>query len=185
MPNVLLYSLLTDQGLDFVARSVKHTIRHENLELWQDFIFKNCSRPTVTSTLLGVRMVFTHEAENIKAILATQFSDFGKGEPFRKEWREFLGESIFTTDGAQWHASRQMLRPQFSRDRVSDLHCFEEHFQTLMKTLAHGGPLDSDGQEVDLEMANGRVVDVSDLFFRLTLDVTTDFLLGADTKSLW
>jgi cytochrome P450 len=118
-------------------------------------------------------------------MLATQFSDFGKGEPFRAEWGEFLGDSIFTTDGAQWHSSRQLLRPQFSKDRISDLHCFEDHFQTLVKAIANGGPMDGEEQTIDLEKANGRTMDISDLFFRFTLDVTTDFLLGADTKSLW
>jgi cytochrome P450 len=117
-------------------------------------------------------------------MLATQFSDFGKGEPFRAEWGEFLGDSIFTTDGAQWHSSRQLLRPQFSKDRISDLHCFEDHFQTLVKAIANGGPMDGEEQTIDLEKANGRTMDISDLFFRFTLDVTTDFLLGADTKSL-
>lgn len=158
---------------------------HQNLELWRDFIFQSSKRPTVTSRLLTQRIIFTHEPENIKAMLATQFSDFGKGEPFRDEWGEFLGLSIFTTDGPMWHDSRQLLRPQFSKDRVSDLHCFEDHFQTLVRAVANGGPLDGEGQETDLEMANGRIVDISDLFFRFTLDVTTDFLLGADTKSLW
>jgi cytochrome P450 len=148
-------------------------------------IFQTSARPTVTSRILMQRIVFTHEPENIKAMLATQFSDFGKGEPFRDEWGEFLGDSIFTTDGAQWHSSRQLLRPQFSKDRISDLHCFEEHFQTLVKAIANGGPLNGEEQAIDLEKANGRTLDISDLFFRFTLDVTTDFLLGADTKSLW
>ncbi|KAK0383268.1 hypothetical protein NLU13_9181 [Sarocladium strictum] len=172
-------------GLDFVATSVKHTLAHTNLDLWRDVIFQATRRPTVTSRILMQRIIFTAEPENIKAMLATQFSDFGKGDPFRDEWGEFLGDSIFTTDGAQWHSSRQLLRPQFSKDRISDLHCFEEHFLTLLKAIANGGPMNGEGQTIDLEKASGRALDISDLFFRFTLDVTTDFLLGADTKSLW
>jgi cytochrome P450 len=37
---------------------------------------------------------------------------------------------------------------------------------------------------VDMEAGNGRVLDISDLFFRYTLDVATDFLLGMDVKSM-
>ena len=120
-----------------------------------------------------MRIVFTADPENVKALLATQFSDFGKGEPFHDEWKDFLGDSIFTTDGAKWHASRQLIRPQFTRDRVSDLHCFESHVQTLFRAIANGGPLNGEGQVVDIHAANGRVLDISDLFFRYTLDVTT------------
>lgn len=117
-------------------------------------------------------------------MLATQFADYGKGKPFHEEWDVFLGDSIFTTDGQLWRDSRQLIRPQFTRDRVSDLHCFESHFQTLFKTIANGGPLDGEDQPVDLAAANGRRVDIRDLFFRYTLDVATEFLLGGDVKSL-
>ena len=131
-----------------------------------------------------MRIVFTADVENIKAILATQFGDYGKGEPFHQEWEAFLGDSIFTTDGPQWHDSRQLIRPQFTRDRVSDLHCFESHIQTLFRAIANGGALDGEDQVVDLAAANGKVLDISELLFRYTLDVATDFLLGQDVKSM-
>lgn len=117
-------------------------------------------------------------------MLATQFGDFGKGDAFYAQWHEFLGESIFATDGAKWHESRQLIRPQFTRDRLSDLDCFESHVKTLFQAMANGGPLDGPRHgPVDLSRSHGRVV-MSDLFFRYTLDVTTDFLLGAGADSL-
>lgn len=166
-------------------RSVKATLAQKNLELWRDDFFSG-SDTTWTSEvrILGQRVVWTADPDNIKAILATQFSDYGKGEPFHEEWKDFLGDSIFTTDGPQWHASRQLIRPQFSKDRVSDLHCFESHMETLFRAIANGGPLNGEHQKVDMTGGEGKVVEISDLFFRYTLDVTTDFLLGADIKSL-
>ena len=113
-------------------------------------------------------MVLTEDPENIRALLATQFKDFGKGEHFHRDWHEFLGDSIFTTDGDQWHRSRQLIRPQFIKDRVSDLDTFETHIGILLRKM--GG----DGREVDLK----------DLFFRYTLDAATDFLLGKSVGSL-
>ena len=172
------------KGFDFAYRSVKATMKHQNLEFWRDFVWLKQNSWTTETRPMNQRFVFTADPANIKALLATQFVDFGKGEPFHQEWKEFLGDSIFTTDGQQWHDSRQLIRPQFTRDRVSDLHCFESHVQTFFKTVANGGPLQGEHQDVDLSMANGRVVDVRDLFFRLTLDVTTEFLLGHDVKSL-
>lgn len=88
----------------------------------------------------------------------------------RQEWNDFLGLSIFTTDGERWHQSRSLLRPQFIKDRVSDLHTFEHHVQILLPMLkgAH----------------NGATVRADDLFFRFTLDAATDFLLGKSVDSL-
>ena len=86
----------------------------------------------------------------MKAILATQFGDYGKGKDFNKEWHAFLGDSIFSTDGRLWHDSRQLIRPQFAKDRVSDLKCFERHVEVLLGLI---------GRE-------GKTVDIVDLFYR-------------------
>ncbi|KFA76367.1 hypothetical protein S40288_07123 [Stachybotrys chartarum IBT 40288] len=172
-------------GLDFIIASVRATLRHDNLEHWRKHMVQDVGGSwTCEGRILNQRVAFTADPDNIKAILATQFSDYGKGEPFHDEWKDFLGDSIFTTDGAQWHASRQLIRPQFTRDRVSDLHCFESHMDTLFRAIANGGPLSHAGQPVDMNSVNGKVFDISELFFRYTLDVTTDFLLGYDVKSL-
>lgn len=128
--------------------------------------------------------MFTMDPENIKAILATQFGDFGKGKPFHQEWKGFLGDSIFTTDGELWHNSRHLIRPQFIKDRVSDLHVFESKMDLLFKGISNGGALNGADQFVDMEAGNGRPVDISDLFFRFTLDSATEFLLGKDVCSL-
>lgn len=57
---------------------------------------------------------------------------------------------IFATDGKLWHDSRQLIRPQFVKDRVSDLACFERHIVALLPLLS----------------GNGQATDVKDLFFR-------------------
>ena len=131
---------------------------------------------TVEACPVGRRIVFTADPENIKAILATQFTDYGKGKPFHEEWKDFLGDSIFTTDLDQWHASRQLIRPQFIKDRVSDLDVFETHVQVLMEQITKAGKR-WDGSQ-------GGELDVSDLFFRYTLDAATHFLLGRSVGSL-
>lgn len=41
-----------------------------------------------------MRLVLTADEENIKAILATQFGDYGKGAQFNSEWHDFLGDSM-------------------------------------------------------------------------------------------
>jgi cytochrome P450 len=171
-------------GIDTVIAAVKATVAAKNLEMWRDVYFKEKDRWTAEGRIFNQRIVFTADTENIKAILATQFTDFGKGEPFHAEWSDFLGDSIFTTDGNKWHASRQLIRPQFTRDRVSDLHCFEDHMKTLFRAIDNGGALDSPDQFVKEGSGSGKVIDFSEILFRFTLDVATDFLLGKDTQSL-
>ncbi|KAI3342751.1 cytochrome P450 [Ustulina deusta] len=170
-------------GLDIVSKQIEATMKYKNMEAFLE-IMKPSPNYNAEARLLGRRIIFTADPENIKAILATQFSDYGKGEPFHREWKEFLGDSIFTTDGQAWHASRQLLRPQFSRERISDLHTFETHLETLFKAIANGGALNGPYQDVDIEAGNGRPLDISELFFRYTLDVSTSFLLGKDVQSL-
>ncbi|AEO70311.1 uncharacterized protein THITE_2057357 [Thermothielavioides terrestris NRRL 8126] len=170
-------------GVDFLYNGVRAAMANQNLAFWKK-MFSEVRALTAEGCIAGRHIVFTIDHENIKAILATQFGDYGKGEPFHREWKAFLGDSIFTTDGALWHDSRQLLRPQFIKDRVSDLHVFESHIQTLFRAIANGGALNGEHQAVDIEAGNGRPVDISDLFFRYTLDAATDFLLGHDVKSL-
>lgn len=66
---------------------------------------------------LGSDVIMTTDPENIKAILATQFTDFGLGER-HKALYPLLGDGIFTLDGKGWSHSRALLRPQFSREQV-------------------------------------------------------------------
>ena len=125
---------------------------------------------TVTVFIMGnIRVLMTADPENIKAILTTQFADYGKGEQFHLEWEQFLGDGIFTTDGAQWHDARQLIRPMFARERVGDLDLFERHVQKMISLVGSG---------------DGRMVRIDELLFRFSLDAATDYLLGKSVGSL-
>ncbi|OIW27278.1 cytochrome P450 [Coniochaeta ligniaria NRRL 30616] len=115
-----------------------------------------------------IRFLMTREPEHIKAVLTSKFSDFGKGPQFHDAWAPFLGDSIFTTDGQQWQNSRGLIRPMFIKDKVRDLEIFDRWAGALIDKLP----------------PPGQTVDISDLFYRMTLDVTTDYLLGASVNSL-
>jgi cytochrome P450 len=60
-----------------------------------------------------------------------------------------------------------MVRPNFSRARVADLDTFEGHIQNLIDNIPER-----------------KTVDLQPLFFRLTLDSATEFLLGESVHSL-
>ncbi|BCS22785.1 cytochrome P450 [Aspergillus puulaauensis] len=130
----------------------------------------NPSSPNcVESNLFGsFRVIQTREPEHLKAVLTGKFADFGKGELFHELWIPFLGDSIFTTDGKEWQGSRNLIRPMFIKDRISDLDIFERKVQTML----------------NLYSPSGQPTDVMDLFYRMTLDAITEFLLGKSIDSL-
>ncbi|KAH8703530.1 cytochrome P450 [Talaromyces proteolyticus] len=125
----------------------------------------NCIESNFTG---GRRYFLTREPDHIKAVLTGNFADYGKGKVFHDLWSPFLGDSIFTTDGKSWSNSRQLIRPMFIKDRISDLEIFERRTQIMMGLFANPG----------------QTFDIMDLFYRMTLDVTTEFLLGHGIHSL-
>lgn len=129
-------------GLDMLYEVMTYMLADKNYELWIKMLSTYGKGRHTIEAGVGERVILTAEPENIKAVLATQFKDFGKGEVFRKEWFSFLGNGIFTTDGALWHDSRQLIRPQFVKDRLSDLDLFEEHVQILLKKLEESPEVD-------------------------------------------
>lgn len=125
----------------------------------------NCVEVDMTG---GSRNIITRDPEHIKTVLTGKFADYGKGQQFHDLWHPFLGDSIFTTDGKLWSNSRQLIRPMFMKDRISDLEIFERKIQTMMSLFP----------------APGEAFDLMDLFYRMTIDVTTEFLLGRGINSL-
>lgn len=82
-------------NLGVMFQALWYFSHHKNHEFWWKLFSRgNPNRPyTVEAVTLGGRLLFTADEENIKAILATQFNDYGKGPQFRKEWKDFLGLS--------------------------------------------------------------------------------------------
>lgn len=157
-------------GADLICRSILHSVNDTDVDFW-NWLFTwspNGHSKTIEADVVRERWIFTADPDNIRAVLATQFQDFGKGEQFHEDWKPFLGDSIFTTDGQQWHTSRQLIRPQFVKNRVADLEIFEKHVGRLMTKI--GG--------------HGEEVDIAALFYRFALDSATDYLLGESVDSL-
>lgn len=132
----------------------------------------NHFRTLETNTFLmhaGLRRThITIDPENLKAIQSVDFKNWGFPSARKLGFKPLMGDGIFTTDGAQWQHSRDLLRPSFVRSQVGDLPTFERHVQHLIAALPR----------------DGSTVDLSELFFRLTIDSATEFLFGESTESL-
>ena len=153
-------------GLDEIARSLK-MLKEHTLLAGSHQRFLDINKSTVKANSLGQEILVTHEAENIKTILAVNFKSWGIGAA-RKELVPIFGHGIFTTDGEAWQHSRDMLRPSFIRSQVADLQLFETHVANFIRAIPR----------------DGSTIDLQPLFFRLTLDTATEFLFGQSTNSL-
>jgi hypothetical protein len=67
--------------------------------------FEDMGVDTFTVVSVGKKFWVTRDPENIKAILATNFKDFGIGQRFQS-MGALLGQGIFTSDGGLWEHSR-------------------------------------------------------------------------------
>lgn len=154
-------------GIDLIVKSYKAIKEHNLLQSTHEGLV-SLGVNTVRMKLLGRSIWMTNHPDNVKAMLALDFDSWSIGEQRIKEMSRFLGYGIFTTEGAAWKHSRDMLRPCFERSQVADLTILEDHAQALIKTI----------------LQDGSTVDLQDLFHRFTLDVATEFLFGESTNSL-
>ncbi|KAF0331025.1 Cytochrome P450 52A13 [Colletotrichum siamense] len=149
----------------------QYQLRHQLLEGFNS-LYNVATKESPNTIEIGftgkLRFLITKEPEHIKTVLTSKFADFGKGPMFHQVWSPFLGDSIFTTDGKTWQDNRSLIRPMFIKDRVSDLAIFDKWSKAMMARFP----------------ASGVTFDIMDLFYRMTLDVTTDFLLGHSVNSL-
>ncbi|KAL3470179.1 cytochrome P450 [Aspergillus californicus] len=105
-------------------------------------------------------------------MLATKFRDFELGPIRRHTLYPLLGVGMFTSDGEAWTRSRALLRPQFTREQVSDLDLEERHVQQAMRAM----PVDPDTRWTSK-------TDIQAIFFNLTIDSATEFLFGKSSNS--
>ncbi|KAJ6525954.1 cytochrome P450 monooxygenase pc-3 [Mycena capillaripes] len=107
--------------------------------------------------------ILTTEPEYVKIILATDFTNYVKGDAFRDCMGSVLGD--------MWKFHRGATRPFFNRDRISDFDIFAHHTDRAIQRMKE-------------RMRAGYAVDFQDLASRFTMDSATSFLFGSCVDSL-
>ncbi|KAG4433764.1 hypothetical protein IFR05_010763 [Cadophora sp. M221] len=130
-------------------------------------LFSNHGSTFVYNTF-GTRSIWTTDPENIRACLSTQSHDFEVGTARHKVIMPLVGHSILTSDGKTWSQHRALLRPNFMKAELVNLDIFEKHFSNFVTCI----PNDTS------------TFDLRGLLQKLTMDISTDFLLGCSTNSL-
>lgn len=153
-------------GADTIYESWRWKKQHSYLELLQ----KNFNEygKTYTSQVLGVNKLTTIEPANVEAILKTKWEDFIASPARKVPLNGLVGPGVLTADGALWKQHRKLMMPSFSRKALEDLTIYSDHFERFM----HHVPRD------------GKIINLQDLFFRLTLDSSTAHLLGCSSNTL-
>lgn len=154
-------------GLDFIY----DCLFTKSIEKYLDYTYKTfqqlgstyvCQRWTWEAT-------YTCDSRNIKHILASGFEEFKLPRLRVNAMMGLLGSGIFTLNGHSWSHARAVLRPCFAKQNKEDMiDMLEIHFQALLRRIPLGGD----------------TVDLQPLFFWLTMDFATDFLMGHSTHVL-
>ncbi|TVY52975.1 Cytochrome P450 52A13, partial [Lachnellula cervina] len=126
---------------------------------------------TVRVPILDYELLVTRDPENVKAMLSAQSSDYDISATRANAFMPLLGEGIFTSVGQQWKHSRALVRPQFSKDEISNLDLIDRHIQTFLGILQ------------TQEKGWNSTIDLQPLFFYFSLDVATEFLYGQSVNS--
>lgn len=98
-------------------------------------------------------------------MLPEQFHELGHGYLQSLCFGPLLGEGIFTEDGPEWRASRQLLASKLYNPRYLVLHVLESHFQDVLQSIA-------------LKQDKSLSINLRPLFYDYALDTATDLFLG-------
>ena len=159
-------------GIGTLRESVRAT-REERGPIWMHEILNSVGKNihTVKAAIFDYELIVTRDPENAKAMFAAQAQDFDIGPHREKCFKSLLGSGVMTNRQEQWKHSRSLIRPQFTRDNVADLELFQRHLQALVDKV----PANKDGWTSKL--------DLSPMFFNMTLDTSTEFLFGQSVHS--
>lgn len=153
-------------GLKIIRHMQQGTL--EEFQVTRYFGLRAPQVGTLATRVFGTRTLLTRDPENIKHILSTQIHNFSMGRRHRY-LEPLLGDGIFVTDGPAWSHSRAMLRPQFTRQEIGHLSVLEPHVQQLAQHI---------------KGHSGQAFELQELFFRLTVDTSTEILFGESARSL-
>ncbi|KAF2676344.1 cytochrome P450 [Lentithecium fluviatile CBS 122367] len=123
---------------------------------------------TWTSRFMTQRVIHTIEPENIKAVLSTNFYDYGVGWRRKHAFRPLLGGSLFQIDGHAWAKSRAVIQPAFTRARITDVGAWEGIVESFLERVMDAS-------------SDKRTVDLAPYFFKLATDLASSFIRGKST----
>jgi cytochrome P450 len=141
-------------------------------DVWNELIAEHGNGGnTINVRFLWGDEIVTSEPDHIKAILATEFTNFEKGALQHDCLKALMGNGIFGVDGDIWKFHRSLTRPFFNKERITDFEIFHRNTDATIAKIKEAS-------------AGGAALDIQDMAGRFTLDSTTEFLFGQCVDSV-
>lgn len=145
---------------------------------WMDALYERSYRMQMGEVHLpGLDLYMVNEPALVRRVMGTEAAAFPKSAGLGEALEPLLGQSIFTTNGAQWERQRTMMNPAFAQARVAvALPVMQQAVAALLQRLeAHGGDA---VQDVEGEMTHV----TADIIFRTIFSVPME---GADARQIF
>eukprot|EP00249_Psilotum_nudum_P009141 c21735_g1_i1 orf=283-1797(+) len=119
------------------------------------------------------RVVYTANPDNVEHILKTNFNNYMKGSTSHHVQYDLFGLGIFNTDGELWKRQRKIASVEFSSKSFRDhgVAAFTKYSLRLAEILT-------------VAAQKNQVMDMHDLFMRMTFDSICEVGFGVEVGSL-
>lgn len=127
--------------------------------------------------LPGVDLYMVNQPSLVRQVLVDEPELFPKSELLAESLRPLLGDSIFTTNGAQWRRQRDMMEPAFALARMNVVfpHMLDATHALIERLAAVPA---GTAQDVEVEMTHV----TADIIFRTIFSVP---MTGADARRIF
>uniref|UniRef100_A0ACD5WGU0 Uncharacterized protein n=1 Tax=Avena sativa TaxID=4498 RepID=A0ACD5WGU0_AVESA len=128
---------------------------------------------TVTVDMPFTSYTYIADPVNVEHVLKTNFSNYPKGEVYRSYMDVLLGDGIFNADGELWRKQRKTASFEFASKNLRDFSTivFREYSLKLSSILSQA-------------CRAGKVVDMQELYMRMTLDSICKVGFGVEIGTL-
>jgi cytochrome P450 len=145
---------------------------------WLDALYERSYRMQMGEVHLpGLDLYMVNEPALVRRVMQEQAENFPKSPLLGEALEPLLGESIFTTNGAQWKRQRDMMDPAFAQARLNV--AFPVMQAAVSDMLDRLATL-PDGAEHDVEVEMTHVT--ADIIFRTIFSVPME---GADARRIF
>ncbi|KAF9266611.1 cytochrome P450 [Marasmius fiardii PR-910] len=168
-----LYRAIKNFKTEYPAEALEKRVQESGYTLNLRILFQDRvgQIPLGSPSTNSVNRIITAEPEYLKAILATRFDDFEKGETVQSSLDSLIGTGVFNADGDLWRFHRSITRLFFSKNRISHFDIFDRHAEAAMDKSRN-------------RLKEGYPVDFQDVVARFTLDSASEFLFRSDVGTL-
>uniref|UniRef100_A0A0D9VPZ8 SET domain-containing protein n=1 Tax=Leersia perrieri TaxID=77586 RepID=A0A0D9VPZ8_9ORYZ len=146
----------------------------KNYHRMHDWLVEYLSKyRTVTVDMPFTSYTYIADPVNVEHVLKTNFTNYPKGEVYRSYMDVLLGDGIFNADGEMWRKQRKTASFEFASKNLRDFSTvvFREYSLKLSSILNQA-------------CKESRVVDMQELFMRMTLDSICKVGFGVEIGTL-